>query len=345
MAKQAGARYATAEDLRADLIRFRQGRAVTAAVAAPGATQAMPATTVLAGYDDPGRTVAMPAGAVTTTMAPPRRRTEAYVALLVVMLAALLVVLYLLGRQLGVFGGASNAQVELPNTIGMDAAAAEAQLKADGLQVKQNLQPNDVTEQGKVFDMDPKPGTKVDKKSLVTLLVSSGSAPAPIPNVVGQNVDDATSALEAAGFNVTTEQRQDDKRAEGTVLAQDPKAGTTANKGSSVKLTVSAGKPKVGVPDETLKDAAAAAGELRSLGLVAALKEQPSDSVDRGKVISTDPPGGTQVDKGSTVTLVVSSGSQTTTTRAPATTFPPEPTTTATTFRTTTTTKPPIAVP
>ena len=42
--------------------------------------------------------------------------------------------------------------------------------------------------------------------------------------------------------------------------------------------------------------------------------DQPSNTVERGKVISTNPPAGTQVDKGSTVTIVVSSGAPTTTT-------------------------------
>jgi len=348
MAKRAENRYASADDLRADLIRFRQGREVAAGPVMSEATQAVGATTMMPGYGgDDGRVMNIAHGstAAIPLAEPPRRRTEAYVALLVLLLLGLAGLLFLLGRQLGVFGGSTAKQLNVPQVIGLDATAAEDQLKGQGFQVKQDLQPNDVTAQGKVFDQDPKPGTKVDKGALVTIKVSSGSAPAPVPNQVGQNVDDATAALEAAGFNVTTEQRADDRRPEGTVLAQDPKGGTTANRGTTVKLTVSTGPAKVSIPSETSKDATDAANELGNLGVKVVTRTQPSDTVAQGKVITTEPPAGSQVAKGSTVTLVVSSGPQPTTTTPiitiptitvpPTTTKPPKSTTTTSTPPTT----------
>src|SRR4051812_49994065 len=102
MAKDPDRRYRSAEDLRADLLRYRQGRGVLAnpAVDEP-ATTVMPATTVQQRYVDDGGAAAVPAVAADR----PRQGNGVFIALLIVMLAALVVLGYLLGKQLGVFGG------------------------------------------------------------------------------------------------------------------------------------------------------------------------------------------------------------------------------------------------
>jgi serine/threonine-protein kinase len=258
------------------------------------------------------------------------------------MLVALGVLGYLLGRQLDLFGGGTSAkQAAVPNVIGADIKDAEAQVRTAGLVPVEEQHPNDVTPAGKVFDTDPKPGIKLDKGKSVTLKVSTGSSPAQVPNVIGQNVDDATSALQAAGFVVSQELQTDDKRPEGTVLNTDPRPGITQPKGSTVKLIVSSGKAKVLVPDETGRSVNDALRDLQQAGLQAKVVRQASEQpVDA--VLSSDPPAGTQVDKGTVVTLTVSSGpAPTTTTTPPSTTTsstPPSTTTSTTTKPTTTTT-------
>src|SRR3954454_12565359 len=142
MAKQADDRYGSAEELRADLLRFRQGRGVMArppVIADP--TRAVPATRVRTRYaDDGGGTVVLPAAAATTTTtaAPDedrmRRGNGVFIALLVIMLVALGVLGYLLRRQLGVFGTSdSTTKVAVPAVIATQVADAEAQLKAANL--------------------------------------------------------------------------------------------------------------------------------------------------------------------------------------------------------------------
>ena len=75
-----------------------------------------------------------------------------------------------------------------------------------------------------MISVSPSEGTKVDKGSDVTLVVSSGKAKATVPGVVGKSFDEARSTLEAAGFRVTrTDQESTDKPAD-TVLAQSPGA-------------------------------------------------------------------------------------------------------------------------
>ena len=342
MAKDPSQRYATAEELRSDLLRYRQGRGVMAPLVddAPPTT-AMAATTVQQRYAEDGGTAALPIATPADDRA--RQGNGVFIALLVVMLAALVVLGYLLGKQLGMFGGTSDSAkpVEIPNVIGQNQTAAEQQLRDAGLQVNAQPVANDTVPPGNVFDQDPKGGVKQPKGSTVTIKVSSGSAPVVIPNVVGQDVEDATSALQALQLVVVPHQQPDDNAPAGKVLSTNPPAATSVAKGSTVTVVVSSGKPKVTIPGDIVNsnfnDAAA---KLQGLGLVVRRQPQP-DTHPLDTVIDSNPKPGGQVDKGSTVTLIVSSGEPPTTTTASTTTSTSTPTSSTTSSSTTSTTKGP----
>jgi beta-lactam-binding protein with PASTA domain/predicted Ser/Thr protein kinase len=314
MAKSPDDRFANAEDLRSDLLRFRQGRPVAARVPAPPVdtgppTAAMAATRVQPAADG---TQMLPAASATGEVAvlPVHRRTGPYVVLLFVMLALLAVLLFLLGRTLGLFGGGgSGAQVPVPNVVGQTSAAAAQTLKNDGFKVSTTFENNDTQEADHVFDTDPKAGTKASKNSTVKLFVSQGASPTPVPSVVGEDVDTATRALVRAGFTPSVTQKADNTTAAGTVLDQDPAGGSTAPKNSTVRLTVSSGKGKQAVPDVRGEDPDQAANELGQKGFRTTTKQETSASVPQGKVTRTDPPAGSQAENGALVTVYVSSGS------------------------------------
>jgi serine/threonine-protein kinase len=109
---------------------------------------------------------------------------------------------------------------------------------------------------------------------------------------------------------VTRADAPDDTAPAGEVTAQDPQAGETAKKGDKITLTVSSGKGKATVPDVSGKDDTDAAAELGQAGFKVAKKQEPSATVDSGKVIRTEPAAGTEATKGDTVTMIVSSGQQ-----------------------------------
>ena len=333
MAKDPNRRYRSAEDLRADLLRFRQGRGVLAAPAIEEpATTAMPVTTVQQRYATDG---GAPAAAAADR---PRQGNGVFIALLLVMLAALVVLGYLLGKQLGVFGGdtSSSAQVAVPNVIGQTQDAAQTQLQAAGLTMNAQPVANDTVTQGRVFDQDPKEGVKVAKNSSVAVKVSSGTTPVAVPNVIGQSAEDATNAIQAAQLVVAQAQQPSDTVAAGKVISTNPPAAANVPKGSTVTVVVSSGKQKVTIP----KDIAgtqfnAAAARLAGLGLIVQRQETP-DGQPRDTVLNSNPTPGSQVDKGSTVTLIVSSGQAPTT--IPPTTVPPQTTTSTPTSSSTTST-------
>ena len=74
----------------------------------------------------------------------------------------------------------------------------------------------------------------------------------PVPSVVGQTVDQATTAIEEAGFELgKVEESFDDKVESGKVISQDPKGDSKQAKGTKINLTVSKGVQEITVPDLT----------------------------------------------------------------------------------------------
>ena len=104
----------------------------------------------------------------------------------------------------------------------------------------------------------------------------------------------------------------DDTVAAGRVAAVDPAADGRLRRGSTVRLTVSSGRPVVpavaaGTTVATAEQAVRDAG----LGPVTSSDRQEySATVPAGEVIRTDPPAGTALPSGGAVTLVVSRGAE-----------------------------------
>ncbi|MGI8792393.1 MAG: Stk1 family PASTA domain-containing Ser/Thr kinase [Acidimicrobiales bacterium] len=308
IAKNPADRYASADEFRADLIRYRQGRPVIATptlVAAPGYDPGV--TTAAPVYEDATQ-VATAQPPLPPAGAPDKGRTWAFAVLLIVMLLVLGGLLWLVAKQAGLIGESAPQRITVPMLIGMSADDAEDKLTEVGLKVSREEEENDTQEPGHVFDQNPKGDSRVDRGSEVVLRISLGVEQERLPNVVGKSEDNATKQLEDLDFLVTVKEKTDTKIPEGTVLEQAPGAGESAPKGSTVEITVSTGKPQVEVPDVVGKSADEAANILGRAGFTGKRAEESSTTVDAGKVIRTDPPAKERAPQGSTVTYVVSSG-------------------------------------
>jgi eukaryotic-like serine/threonine-protein kinase len=179
------------------------------------------------------------------------------------------------------------------------AELANADLKANVVPINSG-EPVDT-----VLGQDPKPGTELVKGSTVRINVSKGPKPIAVPNVVGSPFESAQSALQGAGFAVA---RQDVESGEpaGTVVGQDPAAGTQQGKGSVITLQVSQGPATSQVPDVTSQTEDDARAQLTSSGFeVQVVEEIVEDQTLEGRVLSQDPEGGTDAEEGTTVVIVV----------------------------------------
>lgn len=131
-----------------------------------------------------------------------------------------------------------------------------------------------------------------------------------IPDVSGQPRDEAMSALEDAGFDVTVEDRADAEIPRDETIGTEPGADSFVPSGSQVTLLVSSGQEVTDVPDLTGMTTQQAQQALEDAGLRlrSNVSEQASESVDEGQVIEQTHPSGSQVSRGTEVGITVSTG-------------------------------------
>jgi beta-lactam-binding protein with PASTA domain/predicted Ser/Thr protein kinase len=192
--------------------------------------------------------------------------------------------------------------VSVPSVIGKSQADAVSTLTNAGLvarvfSVPSNKPVDTVTGQ------DPVPGKTVDKGSKVRINVSSGPADVTVPSVIGLPFDQASAALQQAGFTVSRKDVESDQPAD-TVVSQDPSG--SARPGSAITLEVSKGPKTSTVPDVTSQDEQSARDTLTSAGFKVRVQSQDvTDPGLEGIVLDQSPTGGKQAKQGTMVTITV----------------------------------------
>jgi eukaryotic-like serine/threonine-protein kinase len=129
-----------------------------------------------------------------------------------------------------------------------------------------------------------------------------------VPRVVGLRSATASQILKNRGFRVEVVNVANPDVERDRVAAQDPRPNTEAPEGSVVELTVSTGPGEATVPTLAGRPRRQAEEQLRDAGFEPRVQRSFSDTVPRGRVIDTSPPGGTTIERGSTVILNVSRG-------------------------------------
>jgi beta-lactam-binding protein with PASTA domain len=239
---------------------------------------------------------------------PPERYWWLWLLLLLLLVAAGLLAWYFLSR--------GDDKAVVPNVIGLREQQAQIRIQDRGLEaLSRSGQSNRPT--GVVFAEKPGAGTQLGKGQTVTIFVSSGRL--AVPDVTAQPLADAQQKLQARGFKAEVK-RVASTKPKGIVLEQDPAAGVTAVRGTTVTLSVSSGAKPVVVPRVVGQTQGDAVQALTALGLKPVLQNVPSDQ-PAGTVVGQKPPAGKEVDKGSEVTVNVSTGTgQATTTTTTGTT-------------------------
>ncbi|WP_288299889.1 Stk1 family PASTA domain-containing Ser/Thr kinase [uncultured Lactobacillus sp.] len=207
-------------------------------------------------------------------------------------------------------------QVHIPDVTNITEKRAEKRLEAAGLQVGKVIRrQSDDIKKGHVIGTKPAAGNRVDQGKAIILIVSSGTSMVKVPDVVGDNYDEAAEKLENQGFDVVREDQYSNKMAKGNIISQSIAAGVEVKPTqTTITLVVSRGKqikPKINTV--TLKDLhnyslKSAQDYAKEHGLTLQINQEYSDEVERGLVISMQPEAGTKVDRGSTVTIKVSRG-------------------------------------
>jgi serine/threonine-protein kinase len=154
---------------------------------------------------------------------------------------------------------------------------------------------------GIVISSDPKAGTTLRPGTIVDLVVSQGRRPIPVGDWVGKDADRAEQVLERRGLRVERTAEYDDDVASGLVIAQEPEGGTLF-KDDTVAIRVSLGPELVEVPNVVASGVESATETLTDLGFDVVTTEAPG-YLGLGFVFSMDPDPGSEIPKGSTITL------------------------------------------
>jgi len=194
--------------------------------------------------------------------------------------------------------------VDVPDVVGKQLTDAVATLTRAGLNARSVGVPSD-RPSGTVTAQDPRAGTSLVEGASVRINYSTGPKQVAVPPVVGLDYSTALQQLQAAGFAVARTDVESSQPA-GIVVSQVPTGSSTATKGSTVNLSVSNGPQTTPLPDVTGQTQADARATLTAAGFKVSVTPQDTDvETFDGVVISQDPPGNTQQDPNTVVTLFV----------------------------------------
>jgi eukaryotic-like serine/threonine-protein kinase len=189
---------------------------------------------------------------------------------------------------------------------GMTADQATDALREAGFKSEQRREYSDTVKNGRVIESSPPQGTTARKGTTVTLVVSRGKQKIAVPNVVGQPREEAERTLQDAGLQTSVREEESDDQDPGTVLSQDPAAGSQLAKGKTVTLVVAKAPADVPVPGVIDSTEAEAVKALEDAGFEVDIEETDVDTPDDdGIVVDQDPSPDTPRPKGSKVTVTV----------------------------------------
>ncbi|HWC48733.1 MAG TPA: PASTA domain-containing protein [Solirubrobacterales bacterium] len=230
---------------------------------------------------------------------------------------ALLLAAIVIGLLIGLLATRSS-KTDVPNVTGKQLEFAIAQLERKGFEVGEENFVERASPKNTVLEQDPLPGSAEEdcsflslfcSKPKVDLTVSAGPGSGEVPHVNGLSQAAAEKKLEAAGFKVAIEQVNSNSVEEGLIVFSEPRGGDSATHGSTVTVFVSRGPKLAKVPVLVGVQREVAVQRLSARGLSPSVSEEESAS-PKGQVIRQSPSAGTQVEPGSTVSLVVSSGEE-----------------------------------
>jgi serine/threonine-protein kinase len=296
-------RYPSAEEMDKDLARVAQGLGVSreteeAATQILSRSQLTPATMVAA----PPR----PPAEVLYEYEQPRRGRPGWPWLLVglLVLAAALTGWFVFQQVRDQLADAGT--VGVPYLIDLRETQAVGQVLDAGLEPNVIREANPDAEAGFVFKQDPAFGAKADPGDTVDIYVSTGPPQTEVPDVIGQNRDEAVAALARADLEAKTVEVFSEKEP-GTVTGQSPAAGEKVKVGTRVQINISRGVKPLTIPDVRGQPYESAASALQGAGFKVARRNVDSTE-PAGTVVGQQPSAGGTAPSGSTITLSVSNG-------------------------------------
>jgi serine/threonine-protein kinase len=230
---------------------------------------------------------------------------------------AIIVVAAALGGALAWFLGRDQSNA-VPDLVGLQKGAALNMVSGFDWNVTTVDEPSDDMPAGSVLRTEPAVGATLNERDDFLIVVSSGSPPRTLPELVGLTIEQANAALTQLDLVLERGDTISDPTvpAESIISWSVPDqtgltAGDTVVRGTTVRVVVSSGPAPVAVPELAGLALPEATARIEASGFVVSqLPDEFSDTVPIGSVIRQDPAVGTELPIGSPVNLVVSKGTQ-----------------------------------
>jgi eukaryotic-like serine/threonine-protein kinase len=204
---------------------------------------------------------------------------------------------------LTVSSGPGSAKV--PSTAGLSLSAAEAKLEQAGFRAEVERVNSEKVEEGLVIHSEPAAGQTAVRGTDVLLVVSSGPKLATVPVLVGAQRSVAVQQIRSRGL-VPSVEEETSSAPEGEVIRQSPHAGSQLPRGSTIEIVVSEAEETATVPSVIGKLRREAVEAVRAAGLTPVVEEEETETAAKvGRAIDQFPPPGSELEPGSSVTLVV----------------------------------------
>jgi serine/threonine-protein kinase len=256
------------------------------------------------------------------------------IAIIAAVAAALLIVYFFVYPAITKLTGKDSSVTKVEDVVGQNEENAIKALEDQEYRVEiGESEYSDDFVKGYVARQDPEAGTELAKGETVTLYLSkgpeqtsddnngnddeNGDNPEPetgeVPELIGKSRASAEYAIEAAGFVPGEVTSEDSEKPIDQVIAQNPKAGKTLEKGASIDLTISQGQKakEVKMPDLMEMTLKKATTELQKVGLaIGSADEEYSDVYKKGVVMWQQYKKNTKLSAGQTVDVKISKGPQ-----------------------------------
>jgi serine/threonine-protein kinase len=195
--------------------------------------------------------------------------------------------------------------VPVPPVANLREPQAIAELEDAGLKVTVDREFSDEVRDGFAIRTVPGEGAEARTGQRVRLLVSDGPELISVPDVTGLSQGSAESELQNAGLRTAVQEEESDEP-EGNVISQDPSGGAEVDRGTTVTIAVSIGRPQSDVPNVVGLSQRDATAQLGNAGLAPVVRERPTkDPAEDGVVIDQRPGAGSEVDEGAQVLIII----------------------------------------
>ena len=202
------------------------------------------------------------------------------------------------------------SQVVVPSTVGATYEEAVSVLQPLGLTaaIVENRFDEEIAK-GSVIESNPAGGGRVQANGTVNFIVSKGPERYTIPKTTGLTVSAAQNAISRFPLEILPiNETFSDEIPKGFVIQTRPESGTSVKRDAQVEIIVSKGIEQVALASYLGKSGEQALNELTEAGFDVEPTYAYSESVLELAVISQNPAGGSALDKGAKVSIVISKG-------------------------------------